>query len=94
MTKQRIDQLMKLKSKLQDNGLWKAADALHGLVFDRSYTLPRLNWLESGWQVDQANPWDSGNYFFPHLPASSWRLFSRDKRRWLGVAILSRLRGV
>ena len=81
MTKQRIDQLMKLKSKLQDYGLRKAADALHGLVFDRSYTLPRLNWLESGWQVDRANRGGSGNYFFPHLPASSWRLFSRDKHR-------------
>ena len=81
MTQQRIDQLMKLKHKLQDYGLKKAADALHGLVFDRSYTLPRLRWLASGWQVERANRGDSGNYFFPHLPASSWRLFSRDKHR-------------
>jgi hypothetical protein len=53
MTKQRIDQLMKLKSKLQDYGLRKAADALHGLLGLRqvihSATLELAGkWLASG----------------------------------------------
>ena len=69
---------MKLAERLKENGLGRAAAAMHALVFDRSYSLPSLPWLRSGWQVDRADRGDKGNFFFHHLPASSWRLFAGD----------------
>lgn len=81
MGKKKIDNYTKLKAKLKNYGLHKAADALHALMFDRSYTLPALPWLRHGWTVERADRGDSGNYFFPHLPASSWKLFAGEKRR-------------
>ena len=62
----------------------EAAKALHALMYDRSYSLPAFPWLSRGWVVDRADRGDSDNYFPPHLPASSWRLFAgeaKQKRR-------------
>ena len=84
MGKPKIDNYTKLKAKLKDYGLMEAAKALHALMYDRSYSLPAFPWLSRGWVVDRADRGDSGNYFFPHLPASSWRLFAgeaKQKRR-------------
>ena len=77
----RVKELIKLKSQASSRGLPDAAIALHAYIFDRSFTLPRLPWLRNGWTVDRADHGDSGHYFFPHLPASSWRLFTGDKSR-------------
>ena len=84
MGKPKIDNYTKLKAKLKDYGLKEAADALHALMYVRSYSMPTFPWLSRGWVVDRADRGDSGNYFFPHLPASSWKLFAgeaRQKRR-------------
>jgi hypothetical protein len=58
----------------------KAALALHHLAVDREYNLPAQNWLDVT-LPDQRGPADSGNPYFPHLPASSWRLLARPQRR-------------
>ena len=81
MGKKKIENYTKLKAKLKDYGMTRAADALHALMYDRTYAFPALRWLRHGWTVERADRGDSGNYFFPHLPASSWRLFAGDKRR-------------
>ena len=81
MGNKKINNYTKLEVKLRDYGMRRAADALHALVHDRSYSLISLQWLRSGWVVDRADRGDSGNYFFPHLPASSWKLFSGDGMR-------------
>ena len=63
MGKQKIDNYTKLEIKLRDYGMRRAADALHALVHDRSYSLPPLPWLCHGWVVDRADRDDSGNFF-------------------------------
>lgn len=86
MSKEKINNYMKLATKLKDNGLSRAAQALHALVFDRSFSLPAFPWLRSGWRVERDYGDNSGNFFFRHLPASSWRLFTGDvgssRRKW------------
>jgi len=86
MSKEKINNYMKLATKLKENGLSRAATALHALVFDRSFSLPVITWLRSGWHVERDDRDDPGNYFFRHLPASSWRLFTSDagssRRKW------------
>ena len=76
--KTKQDNYMKLAEKLKDNGLSRGAKALHDLVFDRSFSLPKFPWLVNGWRVQREDRSDSGNYFFRHLPASSWQLFAGD----------------
>ena len=81
MGKNKIQNYTKLTAELRDYGMQRAADALHALMRDRSYSLPSLSWLRDGWRVDRADRGDSGNYFFERLPTSSWRLFAGDKKR-------------
>ena len=78
MGKKKMDNYVKLAQKLKEHGLGRAAEAMHALVFDLTYSVPPLPWLRSGWQVDRAERGDQGNFFFHHLPASSWRLFAGD----------------
>ena len=78
--KAKVDMYTKLKNKLKDYGLKAAADALDALMHCKKYTLPTLPWLSRGWEVERADRGDSGNYYFPHLPASSWRLFAGDSK--------------
>ena len=86
MSKEKIHNYTKLEVKLKENGLNKAANALHALVFDRSFSVPSLPWLCAGWRVEREDLGDAGNFFFRHLPASSWRLFTGDagngRRKW------------
>ena len=84
MGKSKIDNCTKLEVKCRDYGLKEAVDALHALMYDRRYSMPTFPWLSRGWEVDRADRGDSGNCYFPHLPASSWRLVAgeaRQKRR-------------
>ena len=84
MAKSKIDNCTKLEVKCRDYGLKEAADALHALMYDRRYSMPTFPWLSRGWEVNRADRGDSGNCYFPHLPASSWRLVAgeaRQKRR-------------
>ena len=54
MGKPKIDNYTKLKAKLRDYGLKQAADALHALMYDRSYSLPSFPWLSlaAGWWIE------------------------------------------
>ena len=67
MSKEKIHNYTKLATKLKEHGLSRAATALHGLVFDRSFSLPALPWLCVGWRVQREGRRDSGN-FFPSPP--------------------------
>ena len=67
MSKDKIRNYMKLATKLKENCLSRAADALHALVFDRSYSLPSFPWLCSGWRIERDDGGDSGN-FVPSPP--------------------------
>ena len=49
MSKEKINNYMKLATMLKDSGLGSADVALRALVFDRSFSLPSLPWLRSGW---------------------------------------------
>ena len=59
MPQGKMDGYIKLSQRLRDHGLGRAATTLHALVFDRSYTLPTLPWLQVGWRVDRADRGDS-----------------------------------
>ena len=48
MGKPKIDNYTKLEAKLRDYGMQRAADALHALMHDRTYSLPAPRWLRSG----------------------------------------------
>ena len=88
MGKPKANNCTKLKAKLQDYGLKLAIDALHALMHNQKYTLPALRWLCHSWVLDRADRGDSGNYSFPHLPASSWRRFAgeaKQKKRHRGA---------
>ena len=80
MGKPKIDSCTKSKARLQDYGLKQAVDALHALMHNQKDTLPALLWLCRSWVVDRADRGDSGNYYFPHLPGSSWRQFAGGRR--------------
>ena len=59
--------------------LLEAAAALRALVIDRTYSVPPLTWLSEPGARQVPNP--GGNAYFEHLPAVSWQLKVKDKRR-------------
>lgn len=55
----------------------EAARALRVLVSERQYEMPDASWLRAAPDPPPATLF-TGNPYFPHLPASSWRLLVRD----------------
>ena len=58
-----------------------AAAALHKLAVERHYEVAADQWLDIVTNAPRQALGDSGNPYFPHLPASSWRLLSKPVRR-------------
>jgi hypothetical protein len=56
-------------------GMPRAAAALQRLALDRSLVLPADRWLPK--MEQQARVASTDNPYFPHLPATSWRLLAR-----------------
>ena len=75
----RVKELLALEMKLMSHGLHRASQALHTMVVDTSWSVPPLPWLSCNGEVTWLDRSDSGNYYFPHLPNSSFRLFSADR---------------
>jgi hypothetical protein len=75
----RVKELLKLEMKLLSHGLHHASQALHSLIVDNSWSVPPLPWLSNDGEVAWLDRSDSGNYYFPHLPNSSFRLFAADR---------------
>jgi hypothetical protein len=75
----RVKELLKLEMKLLHHGLHIASQALHSMVIDTSWSVPPLPWLSNDGEVAWVDRSDSGNYYFPHLPNSSFRLFAADR---------------
>ena len=53
----------------------KAAEAVRALLWDRSYRVFDLSWLEQQSQVFEPAP--EGHAYFPNLPRSCWQLLAR-----------------
>ena len=73
-----IEDYLTLAQELEDK--WdspQAASALRRLVMVRHYEMPDAAWLQAPGIAEQPAPL-TGNPFFPHLPATSWRLLVRD----------------
>lgn len=78
LSPKQIEDYLTLAHELAEN--WDAADAaaaLRALVTEQPYVMPEAAWLGTPGMPAQA-PINTGNPFFPHLPATSWRLLVRD----------------
>ena len=78
LTPKQIEDHLLLAEELEAH--WDAAEAaaaLRALVLERHYEMPASDWLQAPPLPERAVA-ETGNPFFPHLPASSWRLLARD----------------
>ena len=75
----RVKELLALEMKLPDYGMHRAAQALRSMIVDTTWSVPPLLWLSSDGEVTWFDRSDSGNFYFPHLPSSSFRLFASDR---------------
>lgn len=78
LSAKQIEDYLTLARELEEN--WdvpEAAAALRALVLERHYEWPASEWLQAPGLPEEPAV-DTGNPFFPHLPASSWRLLVRD----------------
>jgi len=78
LTRKQIEDYLTLAEELDTN--WdspQAAAALRSLVAERVYEKPASEWLHAA-GIPERPAVQTGNPFFPHLPATSWRLLARD----------------
>lgn len=78
-SKDEVKHVVGLVQQCRNLDLPLAAAALEGLLQPRQVLLPTLKWLAT-YSLGQMAPWlprATGNPYFPHLPASSWKMLAK-----------------